>query len=134
MSPIGALVLQWHTKVKYITDLPLVYTMGFMAVDNKAFSKISPADQKIVREVMTRTYSQLNEANVVDNEEALQALLNTGIEMVALSEEEVIGIRDILRQSNRDMAEKGDFSLEMYEQMLQYLQEYRTDGAGAAGN
>ena len=23
MSPIGALVLQWHTKVKYITELPL---------------------------------------------------------------------------------------------------------------
>ena len=31
MSPIGALVLQWHTKVKYITELPLVYTLGFMA-------------------------------------------------------------------------------------------------------
>jgi hypothetical protein len=32
ISPIGALVLQWHTKIKYITELPLVYTLGFMAI------------------------------------------------------------------------------------------------------
>jgi len=134
MSPIGALVLQWHTKVKFITDLPLVYTMGFMAVDNKAFRKISAADQEIVREVMTRTYSQLDDANLEDNQEALQALLNTGIETVALAEDEVNEIRTILRQSNRDMAENGDFSIDLYEQMLHYVQEYRNGSAGAAGN
>jgi TRAP-type transport system periplasmic protein len=134
MSPIGALVLQWHTKVKFITDLPLIYTMGFMAIDIKAFSKISPADQEIVREVMTRTYAKLNDANIVDNKEALQALLNTGIEQVALAENEVTEIRSILRKSNRDMAEQGDYSLVLYQRMLQYLQEYRVGSAGAAGN
>jgi len=134
MSPIGALVLQWHTKVKFITDLPLVYTMGFMAISNKAFKKLSPADQEIVHEVMTRTYSELDDANLVDNEEALQALLNTGIELVPLAVEEVDEIRSILLQSNRDMAEQGDYSIDMYEQMLQYLQEYRASTEVAAGN
>ena len=134
MSPIGALVLQWHTKVKFITDLPLLYTMGFMAIDKKAFNKISPADQEIVRQVMTQTYAQLNDANLVDNKEALQALLNTGIEQVALDENEVTEIRSILRKSNRDMAEQGDYSLVLYERMLQYLQEYRDGSASDAGN
>jgi len=134
MSPIGALVLQWHTKVKFITDLPLIYTMGFMAIDNKAFSKISPADQEIVREVMTRTYAKLNEANIGDNVEALQALLNTGIEKVGLSEDEANEIRSILQKSNHDMAKQGDYSLVLYERMLQYLQEYRVGSESAAGN
>lgn len=134
MSPIGALVLQWHTKVKFITDLPLVYTMGFLAINNKAFAKISPADQDIVREVMTRTYANLDDANVDDNEEALQALLNTGIKKVALADDEAAEIRTILRRSNRDMAEQGEYSIDMYEQMLQYLQEYRDGSAGATGN
>jgi TRAP-type C4-dicarboxylate transport system substrate-binding protein len=134
MSPIGALVLQWHTKVNFITDLPLVYTMGYMAIDKKAFNKISPADQEIVRQVMTRTYARLNDANLDDNKEALQALLNTGIEQVALPENEINNIRSILRKSNRDMAEQGDYSLVLYEQMLQYLQEYRVGSANAAGN
>ncbi len=134
MSPIGALVLQWHTKVKFITDLPLVYTMGFLAIDKKAFNKVSAADQAIVREVMTRTYAQLNDANLHDNDEALQALLNTGIKIVGLPDNEVAEIRSILRKSNRDMAEQGDFSLQLYEKMLQHLQEYRVGSASAAGN
>ena len=134
MSPIGALVLQWHTKVKFITDLPLIYTMGFTAIDKKAFNKISPADQEIMRQVMTRMYAQLNDANIVDNEEALQALLNTGIEQVALAENEVAEIRSILRKSNRDMAEQGEYSLVLYERMLQYLQEYRAGSSSDAGN
>ena len=134
MSPIGALVLQWHTKVKFITDLPLVYTMGYMAIDKKAFNKISAADQEVVREVMTRTYTQLNDANLDDNKEALQALLNTGIEQVALAESEIDEIRSILHQSNRDMAEQGDYSLVLYERMLQYLQEYRAGSENTAGN
>jgi len=134
MSPIGALVLQWHTKVEFITDLPLVYTMGFMAIDKKAFNKISPADQDVVRQVMTRTYVQMNDANLDDNKEALQALLNTGIEQVALAENEISEIRSILRKSNRDMAEQGDYSLVLYERMLQYLQEYRVGSASTAGD
>ena len=134
MSPIGALVLQWHTKVKFITDLPLIYTMGFMAIDNKAFRKIGPADQEIVRDVMTRTYAQLDEANIADNEEALQALLNTGIAIVALADDEVTEIRAIIRQSNMDMAEQGKYSIDLYEQMLQYVLEYRNGNADAAGN
>lgn len=134
MSPIGALVLQWHTKVKFITDLPLVYTMGFMAIDNKEFKKISAADQELVREVMMRTYAQLDEANLVDNEEALQALLNTGIEKVALDEDEVAEIRVILRQSNLALAEQGEYSIDLYRQMLQYVQEYRASIEVAAGN
>ena len=133
MSPIGALVLQWHTKVKFITDLPLIYTMGFMAIDNKAFRKIGPADQEIVRDVMTRTYAQLDEANIADNEEALQALLNTGIAIVALADDEVTEIRAIIRQSNMDMAEQGKYSIDLYEQMLQYVLEYRNGNADAAG-
>ncbi len=67
ISPIGALVLQWHTKVKYMTELPLAYTLGFMAIDRKAFNKLSDEDQAVVREVMERTYDNFNEVNLVDN-------------------------------------------------------------------
>lgn len=134
MSPIGALILQWHTKVKFVTDLPLVYTMGFMAIDKRAFKKISADDQQLIREVMTRTYSRLNDANLADNEEALQALLNAGIESVAIVEEEVAEIGAILRQSNRNMALQGEYSLDLYDAMMQYVQEFRAGSDSTAGN
>ena len=133
MSPIGALVLQWHTKVNYVTDMPLVYTFGFMAIDKRAFRKISAADQAIVAEVMTGIYSKFNTKNLVDNDEAMQALINAGIEAVSVDATEIDGIRDVLQQSNRDLAVQGEYSVELYDEMMRYVEEYRNGEATAAG-
>ena len=53
-SPVAALVLQWHTKMKYITDLPLSYSMGIFAIERGAYSKLTADDQKVIRDVMSR--------------------------------------------------------------------------------
>ena len=82
VSPIGAIILQWHTQVKYITEMPLVYVFGILAVDRKAFAKISPEDQKIVRQIMGRTWQEINQQNRTDNIEALKVLNKMGIEFV----------------------------------------------------
>jgi TRAP-type C4-dicarboxylate transport system substrate-binding protein len=134
MSPIGALVLQWHTKIKFVTDMPLVYTMGFMAVDKKAFNKINVDDQDVVRDVMTKVYAVFDEKNLIDNKAALEALLNTGIKTVVPDGEEIANIRRLLSQSNRSMAQQGEFSLDLYDVMMQYVQEFRIGSEGAAGN
>ena len=96
MSPIGALVLQWHTKVKYITELPLVYTLGFMAVDKRLLARSVEDDQAIVREVMGRTYKNFDKANLIDNRGARDALLNTGIEVCQSTPEEYDKVREAL--------------------------------------
>ena len=133
-SPIGALVLQWHTKVKFVTDMPLVYTMGYMAVDKKAFNKISADDQAVVRDVMTNIYATFDKKNLVDNKEALQALLNSGIKLVVPDDDEKARIRKLLSESNRNMAKQGEYSLELYDEMMRYVQEYRVGSQDAAGN
>ena len=125
MSPIGALVLQWHTKIKYMTEMPLVYTMGFMAVDKKAFGKLSAADREIVREVMTRTYENFDRVNPIDNAGAREALVNAGIETVEIDDAEIARVRQVLRQSNRRIGERGDFTIEFYDTMLGHVDEYR---------
>jgi TRAP-type C4-dicarboxylate transport system substrate-binding protein len=133
MSPVGALVLQWHTKVKYVTELPLVYTLGFMAVDKRAFDKLEEADQAIVREVMERTYDDFDEQNLVDNREARDALLNTGIESVEIDMVEYEKVRAMLLESNRRLGEDGYFTLDLYDEMLDYVEEYRNQQQASAG-
>ena len=133
ISPIGALVLQWHTKVKYMTELPLAYTLGFMAVQKKAFDKLSAEDQAIVREVMERTYEKFDEVNLIDNRAARDALVNAGIETVDFDTAEVERIRDALADSNRGLGADGRFSLELYDRMLAYVDEYRQLQATAQG-
>jgi TRAP-type C4-dicarboxylate transport system substrate-binding protein len=131
ISPIGALVLQWHTKVKYMTELPLVYTLGFMAIQKKAFDKLSDADQGIVREVMEATYDKFDAVNLVDNRGARDALLNAGIETVDFDAVDVDRIRAALADSNRELGAEGRFSIESYEKMLTYIEEYRERQAAA---
>jgi TRAP-type C4-dicarboxylate transport system substrate-binding protein len=125
MSPIGALVLQWHTKIRYVTEIPLVYTVGFMAIDKRAFKKLSEADQQVVREVMKATYENFDRVNLEDNHEARDALLNTGIESVPFDAEEVARLRERLLDSNRRLGADGAFDLALYDEMLGYVEEFR---------
>jgi TRAP-type C4-dicarboxylate transport system substrate-binding protein len=85
--PIVAVALQWHTQIKYLTDIPLLYTYAVLSVDKKAFSKISPEDQKSVREIMGRVFQEIDRQNREDNVKAMEALRNQGIEFITPSDE-----------------------------------------------
>ncbi|MDI1300914.1 MAG: TRAP transporter substrate-binding protein DctP [bacterium] len=81
-SPIATVALQWHTQVKYITEIPLSYFVGTLAIDKKSFARISPADQAVVREVMNKVFVEVNTQNRKDNVAAYNALLKQGIKPV----------------------------------------------------
>jgi len=127
VPPLPALVLQWHTKIKYMTEIPLAYSMGFMAVDKRAFDKLSSDDQTVLSEVMSRVYEKFDEQNVIDNREARDALISAGIESVDFEASEYERIRDLMQESNRSLGEKGEFSIELYDEMIGYLEEYRSE-------
>jgi TRAP-type C4-dicarboxylate transport system substrate-binding protein len=131
IPPIVALIMQWHTKVKYVTQVPFVYTLGFMAIDKKTFDKISDEDQNIVREVMTKTYQNFDKMNVIDNDAAFDSLIKSGIENVDFDRAEFNKVREILLASNRKIGLGGAFTLELYEEMLRYVDEYRSEQLAA---
>lgn len=134
IPPMVALIMQWHTKVKYVTRLPLVYTFGFMAVDKKTFDTISPTDQAIVREIMDKIYANFDRVNLVDNEGAYDALVNSGLEPVVLDDEEFVRTRELLLASNLKLGEQGKFSKEIYDEMMRYVDEYRSEQGAASGD
>jgi len=133
IPPNVALILQWHTKVKFITEMPLVYTLGFMAVEKKAFYKLSSEDQTVVREVMTRTYEGFDKASPIDNKDAKDALLKTGIELVSPDQEDFVRIRDVIRASNRSLGQQGAFSVLLYDEMMGHAEDFRRENGATAG-
>ena len=42
----GAIVLQWFTRTKYITDIPFAYGYGAIALDQKTFAKLTGKEEK----------------------------------------------------------------------------------------
>ncbi|MET0045398.1 MAG: TRAP transporter substrate-binding protein DctP, partial [Candidatus Thiodiazotropha sp. 6PLUC3] len=81
-APIGAIALQWHTRVNYLTQVPLAYLYATLVIKEKAFSKLSAADQELVKQTLSSTFVNLNRQNRADNIAALSALKKQGIEFV----------------------------------------------------
>ena len=129
VSPVGAVVLQLHTRLKYITDLPLSYVYGTLVIDRKPFGHLNNEDQLVVREVMDGIYKKLDEASITDNIGALEALVKQGLTMVAPDTTELPRWREIVAESNRKLADNGDLSKSLMEEMLNHLEEYRASQA-----
>jgi len=129
--PVGAILLQWYTKLNYVMHLPIAYTLGLMVIDKGAFERVNEADQKIMRDVLTAVYHEFDKQNQEDNLQAEKALAENGLEFVELKAELIPSWRQATQQVNEKMAQDGVFSPELLTQVQAYLEKYRT-GAGAA--
>jgi TRAP-type C4-dicarboxylate transport system substrate-binding protein len=123
--PVGAVVFQWHTQLKYITDVPIAYVYATLLIDKRVFSRISQEDQAVVREVMEGIYRKFDKYGVSENDQALQALLDSGMEKVAPNGAEVEEWREIVQGSHRKLGKEGVFDLALYERIQDLLGEYR---------
>ncbi len=133
IPPVVALALQWHTKVKYVTRTPVLYVMGFLAIQDKAFERLDAADQNVVREVMSGIYARIDAASETESAAAAEALINVGLSEVLPDAGEFEAIRARMVDTNRAMAQQGMFSMAALEEMQGYIAEYRANGTVGAG-
>jgi TRAP-type C4-dicarboxylate transport system substrate-binding protein len=129
--PVGAIVLQWYTKVKYVTEYPFAYSVGVMAIDNKAFDRLSDEDRQVVTEVFSAIYDKFEQQNRIDNDKAEEALRANGLQFVRL-DDDLTAVERKVAESSRQMARDGVLSIELLDQMLGHLDAYRS-AAGVSG-
>lgn len=113
VSPVGAIAFQWYTKTTYLMDAPISYVYALMAIDKKAFNKIKPDDQAVVREVMSGVYQEIDRQNRLDNEKAFQALINQGVTIVKLSSSLLKEWQGVAKKATRILGEEGAFTPKM---------------------
>lgn len=123
--PVGALLLQWYTKVNYVTDVPIAYSLGLMAIDKRAFDQLSEPDQQVFREVMTATYEKLDQTNRTDNEAARSALQSNGLQFIQAEAEAVVEWGNQVMPTNVAFWGEGDFTRELLPQLLETLDQFR---------
>jgi TRAP-type C4-dicarboxylate transport system substrate-binding protein len=121
--PIGAIALQWHTKINYVMDEPLTYFSALLVIDNKAFNKLKDEDKEIVRTVMSDVFKRINEQNRKDNVAAKQALMNQGIEFVRLPAESTKEWRQLGDKAIKMLEKQNKYSEKTYSDLMKYLAE-----------
>ena len=99
--------------------------MGFLAIDTRVINRLSKDDRKIVSDVITRIYSDVDTNSQKDSENAYNALINIGIKEVEFKDEEYKRLADLMVEPNIQMAKDGLFSLELFEKIRGYIEDYR---------
>ncbi len=125
VNPTSAIAFQWHTSTSFMTEVPISYLIGVMAVQKEAFDKLSPADQQVVREEISKVFKRLDMINRSDNQAARAALQNQGITFIVPEPEEIERWRSISNQSIEEMVESGVISKEIVGQVREHLQSFR---------
>jgi TRAP-type C4-dicarboxylate transport system substrate-binding protein len=125
VSPIGAIALQWHTRVDYVTDIPLMYFCGVMTLTGKSFNKLSAQDQTIVREVFGKAFKHIEERNRIDNVSAFDALLNQGVESVVLNDAEKNIWLGMQQPAEQMMQTEGQLSTAALERIKALVRDFR---------
>ena len=125
VSPMGAIVLQWHTRVAHITDIPLMYFCGVISLTGKSFNKLSADDQTVVRAVFGRAFKLIDERNRMDNVKAFEALTNQGVETVVLTHAERDAWLAMQAPGEQMMQSEGQLSTEALERIKGLVEAFR---------
>jgi TRAP-type transport system periplasmic protein len=123
-SPYYALVTQWNTQIKYITDLPISYIGGALVMDKKVFARMPVPLQEKMKTVCSKHMRRLTERTRKDNADALEIILKRGVKKIVPAAGEVEAFKDL---GTRAMADLGPryFPQEILSKVKAELAEYR---------
>lgn len=124
-SPVGALALQWQTKIKYVNNLPMSYVFGILAVNKKDFDKLSKEDQAVVTQVMAKALGEINQRSRDDNQKAAETLKNQGVEFIEPTAEAANEFKTLLKNSDMDLVKTGGLSGSLVKELNQHLADFR---------
>ncbi len=125
VNPTSAIAFQWHTSTAYMTDVPITYIIGVLAVEKRAFRRLAAADQQAVREEMGKVFERLDQINREDNREAMIALEKQGIGFVSPDPGEVEQWRAVSEKAVDEMIRDGIVPDEIVGQVRSHLQSFR---------
>ncbi|MDH3440185.1 MAG: TRAP transporter substrate-binding protein DctP [Gammaproteobacteria bacterium] len=136
IPPEVAVALQWHTRVKYVTNMPVAFGIAFLAISKRTFDRLSDTDQAVVSEVLRSVYANIDKNAPAESENAMRALQSIGITHVEPEEGQFAELQQTMGEFNREMAVDGAYPLEVYEEMLGHIAEYRNGNstANSSGN
>jgi len=124
-TPSAAIILQWHTRARYVLDLPLLMTGGTIGFDRPTLKRMSAADRELLLDRFAAALRTLEEGNRNENQQARLALIDQGIEFQAPTPEQISSWRELARQTLADMRAEGAIQVPNLDELTAKLDAWR---------
>lgn len=89
-SPLAALVLQWHTRVKYMMNLPLADASGAVVITKKKFDELPSDLQEILLRNGRKYMRELTVKSRKENADAITAMKKSGIQLIEVTSQQAV--------------------------------------------
>ncbi len=86
--PLGALALQWHTKVSFMMALPLVHSTGAILISARYYQKLPSDLAALLQKTMKTAMEELTKTLRLQREEAISVIRDSGITVITIPSEE----------------------------------------------
>jgi TRAP-type transport system periplasmic protein len=126
-SPIAAVALQWYTKIKFMTSMPMSFAIGATVVKLDAMKKLSADDQKAVEEIGKASAKKLRKVIRKANEDAKGTMTKKGVTVVQTPPAMVDDFTKQALQIHKDLVGKIYTQAEL-DMVIKYRDEFRAKG------
>jgi TRAP-type transport system periplasmic protein len=124
-SPLGAVVLQWFTKVKYVLDIPMANSTGAILITKKKFDKLSPDQQKILKEEGRKFFGKLTKLSREDNLKSQKTMYDYGMQKTVVTDPKLLAEFDTLGKEARQSLVGELYDQKLLDDVEHALEEFR---------
>jgi len=123
-SPVAAVALQWYSKVKYMTSMPMSFAIGATVLSIDSLKKMNAEDQKIVEDIGKANAKKLRKVIRKANEDAKGTMTRKGITVVQTPVTMVDEFTKDSQEAWKELVGKI-YTKEELDMVLKYRDEYR---------
>lgn len=127
-SPLGAISLQWYTKVKYMSTPPIAFAIGATLLSLDAAKKVSAEDAKLIEEIARHNQKKARAVIRKANEDARKMILRKGITVVPVPQAMIDELAKVATEVQAELVGKM-YSKEELAKVIAYRDEYRAKHA-----
>lgn len=123
-SPLAAVALQWNTKIKFMTEMPMSFAIGATVLKKDVYAKVSAEDVALVQKITRGMSKALRKQIRKDNTAAQKTMVRKGVKVTPTSPEMLAAFDKAAKDVWADLTGKM-FSKAELEMVLKYRDEFR---------
>jgi TRAP-type transport system periplasmic protein len=123
-SPTGAVALQWFTKIKFMTSMPISFAIGATVISQTSWKKLSAVDQRTVGEISERYAKSLRKVVRKANRDATREMSRRGMVIVQTPKSTINEFTIQAEAMQQDLIDKV-YSSDELDMVIRYRSEFR---------